>query len=48
MPRPVAALPKAHLHLHFTGSMRIGTLRDLADKHGIRLPESLLAAWPPT
>ena len=47
MPRPVAALPKAHLHLHFTGSMRIGTLRDLADKHGIRLPESLLAAWPP-
>lgn len=47
MPRPVAALPKAHLHLHFTGSMRIGTLHDLADKHGIRLPESLLAAWPP-
>jgi adenosine deaminase len=47
MPRPVVSLPKAHLHLHFTGSMRIDTLRDLADKHGMRLPESLLAAWPP-
>jgi adenosine deaminase len=47
MPRPVVSLPKAHLHLHFTGSMRIDTLRDLADKHGMHLPESLLAAWPP-
>lgn len=34
-------LPKAHLHLHFTGSMRPGTLKELAAKHGIRLPESL-------
>ncbi len=40
-PRPVAALPKAHLHLHFTGSMRPTTLTDLAAKHGVRLPESL-------
>ena len=47
MSRPVTALPKAHLHLHFTGSMRVETLRELADKHGIRLPDSLLAAWPP-
>jgi adenosine deaminase len=39
--RPVDALPKAHLHLHFTGSMRPSTLKELADKHGIRLPESL-------
>lgn len=39
--RTVATLPKAHLHLHFTGSMRARTLRDLADKHGIRLPETL-------
>jgi adenosine deaminase len=39
--RPIEALPKAHLHLHFTGSMRPQTLRDLADKHRIRLPESL-------
>ena len=47
MPRSVQALPKAHLHLHFTGSMRITTLRDLADKHGLRLPAALLADWPP-
>ena len=39
--RPVETLPKAHLHLHFTGSMRPETLKDLADKHRIRLPESL-------
>jgi adenosine deaminase len=39
--RNLAALPKAHLHLHFTGSMRPGTLADLAAKHGIRLPETL-------
>ncbi len=37
----MAALPKAHLHLHFTGSMRPGTLADLAAKHRIRLPETL-------
>ena len=41
MERPIDALPKTHLHLHFTGSMRPRTLEDLADKHGIRLPESL-------
>ena len=40
-------LPKAHLHLHFTGSMRVGTLRDLAAKHGLRLPDALLDQWPP-
>ena len=45
--RPLAALPKAHLHLHFTGAMRHGTLVDLAQQHGIRLPEALTAAWPP-
>src|SRR3954449_6025191 len=39
--RNVAALPKAHLHLHFTGSMRPSTLADLAATHGIRLPETL-------
>ena len=39
--RTVESLPKAHLHLHFTGSMRPSTLKDLAAKHGIRLPESL-------
>jgi adenosine deaminase len=39
--RTIESLPKAHLHLHFTGSMRPSTLKDLAAKHGIRLPESL-------
>ena len=48
MTRSLAALPKAHLHLHFTGSMRITTLRELADRHGLRLPASLLSDWPPT
>jgi adenosine deaminase len=47
MPRSVQALPKAHLHLHFTGSMRITTLRELAEKHGLRLPPALLEDWPP-
>ena len=45
--RSVLALPKAHLHLHFTGSLRIATLRELAVKHDVRLPEALLAQWPP-
>lgn len=39
--RALHLLPKTHLHLHFTGSMRPATLKDLAAKHGIRLPESL-------
>ncbi|AXK45820.1 adenosine deaminase [Brachybacterium saurashtrense] len=39
--RDLAALPKAHLHLHFTGSMRPSTLVELADERGIRLPRSL-------
>ena len=45
--RPLAALPKAHLHLHFTGAMRHGTLVELAEQHRIKLPEALTAAWPP-
>ena len=39
--RDLAALPKAHLHLHFTGSMRPSTLWELAAERGIRLPRSL-------
>nr|WP_210768049.1 adenosine deaminase [Cellulomonas humilata] len=42
----MALLPKAHLHLHFTGSMRISTLADLATTYGIRLPAALLDADP--
>ena len=30
MSRLLAALPKTHLHLHFTGSMRHATLVELA------------------
>ena len=47
MPRPVESLPKAHLHLHFTGSMRVQTLRELAAKHDLHLPEALTSGWPP-
>ncbi|MFJ9663988.1 adenosine deaminase [Streptomyces sp. NPDC101219] len=42
--RDVSRLPKAHLHLHFTGSMRPTTVLELADRHGVRLPETLTDA----
>ena len=42
--RDVSELPKAHLHLHFTGSMRPATVLELADKYGVRLPEALTEA----
>jgi adenosine deaminase len=47
MPRPLAQLPKAHLHLHFTGSMRHSTLADLAEGRGVHLPDALVSQWPP-
>ncbi len=47
MSRPLATLPKAHLHLHFTGSMRHATLVELAVQRGIRLPGALTEDWPP-
>ncbi|MET9220657.1 adenosine deaminase [Streptomyces sp. NPDC003300] len=47
MAREVRQLPKAHLHLHFTGSMRPGTLLELADRHGVHLPEALTSGEPP-
>mgnify|MGYP001225562179 CR=1 FL=1 len=45
--RDVALLPKAHLHLHFTGSMRHSTLVELAAEHGVHLPDALVEDWPP-
>jgi adenosine deaminase len=45
--RDVRTLPKAHLHLHFTGSMRHETLLELARRDGIALPDSLVSEWPP-
>ncbi|WP_337975631.1 adenosine deaminase [Cellulomonas sp. NTE-D12] len=39
--RDLRALPKAHLHLHFTGSMRSATLTDMAARRGIVLPDLL-------
>ncbi|MEV0383238.1 adenosine deaminase [Nonomuraea sp. NPDC050643] len=47
MPRPLHALPKAHLHLHFTGSMRHSTLLELAREQGLHLPDALEQDWPP-
>ncbi|WP_171167555.1 adenosine deaminase [Streptomyces sp. I05A-00742] len=46
--RDVRLLPKAHLHLHFTGSMRPATLLELADKYGVHLPEALSGGEPPS
>ncbi|MGW7103898.1 adenosine deaminase [Streptomyces sp. NPDC054883] len=45
--RDLTLLPKAHLHLHFTGSMRPSTLLELADKYGVRLPDALTTGEPP-
>jgi hypothetical protein len=37
--RDLQRLPKAHLHLHFTGSMSIPTLTHLAELAELPLPE---------
>lgn len=44
--RDLASLPKAHLHLHFTGSMRLDTLVDLAQGSRTRLPSSFIDGDP--
>ncbi|WP_090946897.1 adenosine deaminase [Nonomuraea jiangxiensis] len=47
MARPLNLLPKAHLHLHFTGSMRHSTLIELAREQELHLPDALEQDWPP-
>lgn len=39
--RDLAKLPKAHLHLHFTGSLRVSSLREMSEQYGMRLPSAL-------
>ncbi|QPR39765.1 adenosine deaminase [Brevibacterium casei] len=43
MTDPLVSLPKAHLHLHFTGSMSADTLQDLAAEAGVSLSDQLFA-----
>ena len=43
-PRDLATLPKAHLHLHFTGSLSVPNLVELAAERQIELPEQLIDA----
>jgi adenosine deaminase len=45
--KDLLALPKAHLHLHFTGSLRHATLVELAQRDGVVLPDALVEDWPP-
>lgn len=44
--RNLRGLPKAHLHLHFTGAMRPQTMVELAREQGVRLPPHLLDLDP--
>lgn len=44
--RDLTRLPKAHLHLHFTGSLRLASLVEMAAERGVRLPPSLTDADP--
>lgn len=44
--RDLMTLPKAELHIHLEGAMRIGTALDLADRQGLPVPAGLVdGAW---
>jgi adenosine deaminase len=45
--RDLRQLPKAHLHLHFTGAMRHATMIELARRHRVHLPDALMSDTPP-
>ncbi|HND50478.1 MAG TPA: hypothetical protein PLL95_18055, partial [Anaerolineales bacterium] len=36
------ALPKVELHRHLEGSLRLSTMLDIARKHGVTVPVSML------
>ena len=42
----LVALPKAHLHLHFTGSMTVERLKQMSGAHHIHLDEELVDQEP--
>jgi len=44
--RDIATLPKAHLHLHFTGSLDVATMVELAENAHVKLPEQLTEGSP--
>ena len=41
--RSPRSLPKTDLHVHYQGSARAETVRELAERHGVPLPSSLAA-----
>jgi adenosine deaminase len=44
--RDLRALPKAEIHIHMEGAMRIGTVLELADRNGVPAPSGLTeAGW---
>jgi adenosine deaminase len=46
--RDLAALPKAHLHLHLDGAVREDTLRDLCAARGVEAPKLPLGQTYPS